>query len=120
MLSIPPNELKAVWHFTQELHQRFFPDNPPSFRARYRVFLEEVAELTLDLTDNGENEAFVALEAADVLVTLVGLLQGYGIEYEEFSAAIVSVINKNNAKTLLTHFVRSDGKIARRKDSVST
>lgn len=114
MPKIVHDELRAVWISTQDLHKRFFSDKPPTFQARYRVFMEEVAEFTLDLTNTGENEPFVVHEAADVLVTLIGLLQGYGIEFGEFCEAIESVVDKNDAKTLETHFIRPDGKISKR------
>lgn len=109
------DELKALWESTANLHKRFFPDSPPTFEARFRVFYEEIAELNLALMDISGNEPDVAKEAADVFVTTIGLLQWYGIPLDVLQDAIQFVAKKNDAKTLDTHEIRADGKIARRK-----
>lgn len=112
--------LQQLWESTEALHERFFPDKPPSFEARYRVFCEEIAEFTLALTDTGDDEIpDVAGEAADILVTLFGLLQGYGLPYNELMDAIAVVKYKNDCKTLETHEVDKNGKITRKGDKNS-
>lgn len=105
-----------LWHSTKDLHQRFFPDNPPSFEARVRVFNEEVGEFLHAVYASklaAPNEKQVALEFADVLVTAMGLLQGLGIGYSEVIDALNTVASKNDAKTLDTHQVNARGKIER-------
>lgn len=108
------NSLRTLWNSTAALHARFFSDNPPSFEARWRVFNEEVSEFLLECANaNDLTDQEPAKEAADVLVTAIGLLQGLGFEYEDFEAAILATAQKNDSKTLETHAVNKKGKIAR-------
>lgn len=110
------NSLQTLWNSTFDLHSRFFPDTPPDFEARWRVFNEEVSEFLLECANaNDLTDQEPAKEAADVLVTSIGLLQGLGFEYEDFEAAILATAKKNDSKTLTTHEVNSKGKIARKE-----
>lgn len=112
-------ELLRLWASTENLHRRFYGDMPISFDARWRVFNEEVGELLLEAakcavfdTTYGDT----AKECADVIVTAMGLLMGLGITYDDLSNAIQATITKNDSKTLQSHEIRADGKIARRKE----
>ena len=104
--------LQELWDSTHDLHHRFFPDKPPSFEMKRRVLFEEFGEFTqaIDMEDEPEDWCN---EAADLMVTIMGLLQGMYLDYDDLRNAIDEVIAKNNAKTLDTHKVRADGKIAR-------
>lgn len=106
--------LHALWDSTFDLHSRFFPDNPPDFEARWRVFNEEVSEFLLECANaNDLTDMEPAQEAADVIVTLMGLLQGLGFDYNNLQDAIIATAEKNDSKTLKTHAVNKKGKIAR-------
>lgn len=108
--------LRELWNSTRNLHSRFFPDTPPDFEARWRVFNEEVSEFLLECSLPSEmTDMQSASEAADVLVTAIGLLQGLGFEYEDFEAAILATAGKNDSKSLTTHEVNSKGKIVRKE-----
>lgn len=109
--------LKALWKSTEELHRRFYGDKVITLDARHRVFMEEVGEFLLEVAkchilDNSYGDC--AKECADVIVTAMGLLMGLDIPYGDLKFAIELTMQKNDAKTLETHHVRPDGKIARR------
>lgn len=80
-------------------------------------FQEEAGEL-VEAASQGSSADHIAEEAADVLVTLVGVLHAAGIPPEQWIEQVYAVIEKNRAKTQATHIVQ-DGKIARRSDSRS-
>jgi NTP pyrophosphatase (non-canonical NTP hydrolase) len=107
------------------------PDNDPlrdligstlNFYARFGVksqvadavrnFQEEVNEL-IEAAHAGLDRDHIAEEAADVLVTTIGICDAAGVDAERLVRQIYAVIAKNNAKTHETHVV-SDGKIRRR------
>lgn len=108
------NELRRLWKSTEALYQRFNYDAP--VEARITKFKEESREFLSEVRafDCGSG-AGVALmeEGADVLVTLIGLLQKRGVNLEFFLEQCEHVINKNDAKTPETHEVR-DGLITRK------
>lgn len=111
--------LAELWQSTANLHKRFYGEDYPTFEAQYRVFFEELAEFTQTINEPYEIADMQAThEAADVIVTLLGLLQGHEFLFVNLASAIESTIAKNDAKTIETHFVRPDGKIARRKEAV--
>jgi hypothetical protein len=73
--------------------------------------VEEVQEAaTWGILDNYD----ITQEAADVIVTVLGVLRVFEVTDDELAAALLAVAAKNDAKTHDTHFVRNDGKIARR------
>ncbi len=110
------NALFELWKSTADLHERFFPDDPPGFDARWRVFFEELSEFLAEVTMPSElSDGAELSEAADLLVTLIGLLQLRGATFVEFEAALNGVARKNNAKTHETHEVNASGKIARKQ-----
>ncbi len=76
-------------------------------------FEEEVREL-IEAAQQDENKAHIAEEAADVMVTAIGVCQSVGVDIEQIITQVYYVIAKNDAKTHATH-VYLDGKIRRRK-----
>jgi phosphoribosyl-ATP pyrophosphohydrolase len=78
------------------------------------VFREEVAEL-IEAAADGTNKTHIAEEAADVLVTVVGLCVAVGVPPEQLIEQVHAVAAKNDAKTHETHAVNANGKIARRR-----
>lgn len=103
--------LHALWQSSEDFYERFGM-YPPDTRAQLRVMTEECFEVVeAALTGTPEE---VAKEGADLNVTLMGVLMSRGVEYDEYQAATVHVINKNDAKTDATHAVNSAGKIARK------
>ena len=116
------NVLDTLWNSTDSLHRTFgmFPPDP---EKTLMVFEEECGEFynAADTVVNGgdinEDEDFrreTSLEAADVIVTILGTLTALGIARDDFYAACRAVAAKNLSKTHVTHYVREDGKISRR------
>lgn len=83
-----------------------------------RVFEEEVREVT-EAAQDGTDKRHIAEEAADVIVTLVGVCQASGVDPELLVEQLYAVIAKNDAKTHDTH-VYTDGKIRRRVPKTSS
>lgn len=104
-----PGILGILWESTEALYQRFgvTPDRDNTL-AR---LLEEVGELAKAQAD--EPGVHVAHEAADVLVTALGVCMSRGLRLTDVIGAVVAVAAKNDAKTHATHRLREDGKIAR-------
>ena len=108
-------DLIQLWNSTQDLYERFDLDSPNEDRRR--KLIEEVLELiTVSvLEDNGHGGyRDIINEAADVIVTVLGLLQGHDIEYDDLLTAMGRIAEKNNAKTTETHHI-VNGLITRRK-----
>lgn len=121
--------LKRTWHSTQNLHRRFNISPPPRVAAR-KVFSEEVRELLeeakhldaiLALPDDQRAvddliapRERMALEAADCIVTICGLLMAYGVRRQDLKRALEAVAAKNDQKQPgVTHAINKAGKIAR-------
>lgn len=113
----PADSLQALWDSTANLYARF--GLVPIADVARRVFMEEVGEFMVahvqaqNATNVGVSQALVE-EAADVLVTTLGMLMAYTQTPDALRDAIQRVIAKNDAKTLDTHEVNSAGKIARK------
>lgn len=105
--------LRALIASTLALYARFGVQ--PQLGPATRVFEEEVAEFIEAANDPDDSRDHVAEEAADVIVTVVGLCQAAGVPPEQIIAQIGAVIAKNDAKTHETHTVNANGKIARRR-----
>lgn len=73
---------------------------------------EEVGEL-IEAAEDGVDRAHVAEEAADVMVTVIGVCEAAGVDPETLVEQVYAVIAKNDAKSHETH-VYADGKIRRR------
>lgn len=109
--------LSQLWESTSNLHKRFYGDDYPTFEAQYRVFFEELSEFTQAINESYEMADMQPIEeATDLLVTMIGLLQGHEFLFVNFMQAIENTIAKNDSKTLQSHEIRADGKIARRKE----
>lgn len=115
------SDFELLWASTEALYERFGLDaatTPPS--KRRRIFMEEVTELLEESAwddashPTARRTAEVCNEAADVVVTVMGLLQAHGIYFDELESAIDRIINKNNAKTDATHAL-VNGKITRKQ-----
>jgi NTP pyrophosphatase (non-canonical NTP hydrolase) len=92
---------------TYAFYRRFHVTPQPQFESQN--FLEEVNEL-LEAVASGQDRDHIAEEAADVIVTTIGLCASMGVEIDELVEQIYKVIEKNDAKTLETH-KNLDGKI---------
>lgn len=106
--------LEKLWNSTEALYERFGLDarsTPPSKRRKFLV--EEVEELTgassvldfhreVERLRGGNIEAALVgnlvEEAADVIVTTMGLLQSHGIDIISLEYAMQKVADKNDAK----------------------
>jgi NTP pyrophosphatase (non-canonical NTP hydrolase) len=73
---------------------------------------EEVGEL-IEAAEDGVDHAHIAEEAADVMVTVVGVCEAAGVDAATLVEQVYAVIDKNDAKSHETH-VYADGKIRRR------
>jgi hypothetical protein len=113
--------LKTTWDSTEALYHRFglnAETTPPVARRQFLV--EETRELieasTLSTAnfEADEHQIEVIREAADVVVTALGLVQAHGISFDQFAYEMLAKVRGNDAKTPDTHEVR-DGKIRRRK-----
>lgn len=104
------------WFATKAFHRRFNLDTQ-DHQARRRKLLEEVGEFletSLGLELGYPAKDAMLEEAADVYITLAGVLQSHGVLFAEFENAIRQVAEKNNQKTLETHetvngFIRRKG-----------
>ena len=81
-------------------------------------FQEEVAEL-VEAAEAGTNKDHIAEEAADVMVTAIGLAHAAGVDTDRLIQQVYAVIAKNDAKTHETH-IHVDGKIRRRVPKSAT
>lgn len=106
------NVLRRVWSSTQSLHERFGVFPPKTVQV-IPVFLEECRELVQAALL--ENEQQVAREAADVIVTVLGMCMARGVTLEAVEAAMWETAVKNDGKTRATHSINSNGKIARKE-----
>ncbi len=77
------------------------------------VFEEEVREL-IEAVRQGDTATHIGEEAADVIVTVLGVCFAAGLTIDDLITQIDAVIRKNDAKTSETHAV-IDGKIRRKK-----
>jgi NTP pyrophosphatase (non-canonical NTP hydrolase) len=104
--------LRDLIQSTQEFYARFGVTQ--ELEAATRVFEEEVREF-IESAQAGTDTDHTAEEAADVIVTVIGLCEAAGVPPEKLIEQMYAVIDKNNAKTHATHRINEHGKIARRK-----
>lgn len=104
-----------LYRSSRNLIERFEVEEDPD--TAWLKFEEEVKELREVIEVDGVEAYYdtdaLAEEAVDVMVTLINLLGAEGIEIADLSAAMVRVIEKNDAKNHDTH-VLFDGLITRR------
>ncbi|MEL6270112.1 MAG: MazG nucleotide pyrophosphohydrolase domain-containing protein [Chloroflexota bacterium] len=103
--------LRDLIRSTLSFYERF--GVKPQLEAATLVFSEEVDEF-IEAAHDAESVDHIAEEAADVLVTVIGLCEAAGVPQEKLIEQVYAVINKNNAKTWDTHEINSEGKIARK------
>jgi NTP pyrophosphatase (non-canonical NTP hydrolase) len=103
--------LRDLIDSTINLHKRF--GVTPQLEVTLRVFQEEVDEL-IEAAQQATDKQHIAEEAADVFVTAIGMCLAAGVDGEEIIKRTRAVIEKNDAKTHLTHTINENGKIARR------
>lgn len=116
MTNQPPDPLRDLAHSTYNFYQRF--NVTPTPLDAIMNFEEEVREL-IEAAKQGTDSHHIAEEAADVMVTAIGVCQSVGVDIEQIISQVYYVIGKNNAKTHETH-VHLDGKIRRRKPSTAS
>lgn len=110
----PTDPLRDLAKSTLAFYARF--DVQPQLDPATLVLQEEVDEL-IEAAHDGEGVQRVAEEAADVLVTVIGLCDAAGVSVDDLVTQMYAVIDKNDAKTHKTHAVNAAGKIARRTET---
>ena len=110
MTTPPSDSLRDLAHSTYNFYARF--DVTPTPTDAVMNFEEEVREL-IEAARQGTDPEHISEEAADVMVTAIGVCQSVGVDIEQIIARVYYVIAKNDAKTHETH-VHVDGKIRRR------
>ena len=110
MKTFMTDPLRDLARSTYEFYNRF--DVIPQLQSASQNLLEEVNEL-LDASAGEQDRAHIAEEAADVIVTTIGVCASVGVGINELVEQIYQVIEKNDAKTIETH-VYLDGKIRRK------
>lgn len=117
--------MKDTWDSTVELPKRF--DIIPDLDATERKFFEEVQEFSKalvlaerDIQLEGHTttykESETCKEGADVIVMVMQNLNALGITWEEFKPFIEYTNDKNDSKTLYTHYVNERGIIVKKSD----
>ena len=109
MEHISGDSLRDVAQATRDFYDRFgfqptVENMTMNFQEEARELVEAARESDLDHT---------AEEAADVIVTAIGLCFASGVDVERLIKQVYYVIAKNDAKTHETH-VLHEGKIRRR------
>ncbi len=94
---------------TLDFYARF--DFTPTVENMTMNFQEEARELVEAAREDDLDHT--AEEAADVMVTAMGLCFAAGVDVERLIKQVYAVIEKNDRKTHDTHILR-DGKIRRR------
>lgn len=108
--------LRDLIRSTLRFYERF--GWQPLTNDAIRVFEEEVREVT-EAAQAGIDKNHIAEEAADVIVTLIGVCQATGVTPDQLIEQLYAVIAKNDAKNHDTH-IYTDGKIRRRFPTSST
>ncbi len=103
--------LQELIRSTIEFYARFGVQ--PQLENAKSVFQEEVQEL-IDAAEAGTDPAHIAEEAADVMVTAIGICLSRGVDPAALIEQVHKVVAKNDRKTHTTHAVNEQGKIARR------
>lgn len=116
MKTTKTDPLRDLARSTYAFYSRF--NVTPQPQSGSQNFLEEVNEL-LEAVVSEQDREHIAEEAADVIVTTIGICASVGVGIEELVKQIYKVIDKNDAKTLETH-INLDGKIRRRSLSLQS
>jgi NTP pyrophosphatase (non-canonical NTP hydrolase) len=102
--------LRGLAKSTQAFYERF--NVIPDPEDVIKVFEEEVREL-IEAVRLRHDALHIGEEAADVMVTVLGVCYAAGLNIEDLIVQIEAVIRKNDAKTQDTH-AQIDGKIRRK------
>ena len=97
----------------QSFHDRFGitgKTTQEELLSRIPIQSEEVSELNYSILN--ESEERIANEAVDVLYVAIGTV--LRLDPIISKLALKEVIDKNNSKTLITHYVNEAGKVSRR------
>lgn len=112
------SDIVELYRSTAALYARF--EVEPTLENTSRRFFEEVCEFKeacdYEAFTDSDTRILIANEAADVLVTTIGMLLAMGMKPHELAAAISRVIAKNDSKTHATHEL-VNGKITRKAQS---
>jgi NTP pyrophosphatase (non-canonical NTP hydrolase) len=109
---MPQNDpLRDLIHSTLAFYARF--NVQPQLDTATRVFQEEVGEF-IEAAHDGDDLTHTAEEAADVIVTVIGLCAAAGVSPDKLIEQMYAVCAKNDAKTPATHEVNANGKISRK------
>ncbi len=108
--TLQTDPLRDLIRSTLAFYERF--GVTPQLEAATLVFQEEVDEF-IEAAHDDHDVQHIAEEAADVIVTVIGLCEAAGVPPEKLVEQIYAVIEKNNAKNHNTHAVDAAGKIAR-------
>ncbi len=95
---------------TQAFYDRF--GVTPVLENTIMNFSEETREL-IEAAREGHDQAHIAEEAGDVIVTALGICFASGVSIDQLIEQVYKVIAKNDAKNHETHHY-VDGKIRRR------
>ena len=110
MATTQTDPLRDLVRSTLDFYARFgVTQETPS---ALRNFQEEVDEF-IEAAQAGIDPDHTAEEAADVIVTIIGVCESAGVSPERLIDQLYMVVAKNDAKSHATHVVR-DGKIRRR------
>lgn len=109
-MSQPNDPLRDLIASTLAFYARF--DVTPQLEPATKVFQEEVNEFIE--AAHADDVTHTAEEAADVIVTVIGLCTAAGVSPDQIIDQMYAVIAKNDAKTHETHMINANGKIARR------
>ncbi len=110
--------LKRLWDSTADFQKRFRLDERFNLDAQMRCVMEEMSEFQSAAYCNSYmkiGKADMAKEASDVIVTVLGVLMGAGVTYEVLEKYMTDTALKNDAKTLETHAINENGKVARKE-----
>lgn len=102
--------LRDLAQSTADFYARF--GVTPQVNDAVKNFEEEVREL-IEAARAGTDHDHTAEEAADVIVTAIGVCYASGISIDQIVKQVYAVVAKNDAKTHETH-IHLDGKIRRR------
>lgn len=103
-----------VWKSTRQLAERFGQHR--TARSQTPLIHEETREFIGEATALDVDREKLANEAVDVMVVVMGMLQLHSVGYDEFEAAILRTVEKNDGKTADTHYLDTmTGKITRRE-----
>ena len=103
--------IEKIYNSTKHFYRRFGKE--PSLTQVLPLIDEEAGEFKHALQHESQEAA--AIELGDIMVVGIAGLQARGMSCREIEAAFERVAKKNNAKTWETHYIDSNGKIARRK-----